>query len=283
MSDGELAENPFSEEVLMRITRDSFYGQTDLSLDFIQEQITKTYQSIGSPQAVQTFVHSGLNRFNCALTHNPDGTFKISIQHPDLKLPGLPDLIKSATFDPNKGLESPGTEVLDLGHPLVRRLMDLIKQETFNLEGGSYGRSAGLLTEDVQQMTAVITLLVRFVTHTTPKQIFEDLVSLGVHIYSEDAIAPHKLEALLSAQPAPGFLPPSDVGEALQDLFTRDDLHNLIEDRIQDRQREVIATRKTFRQSLKREIAWLGESDNIEVGSWDILAVNILWPAGGGN
>lgn len=277
----ETPENPFDDAVLERIKHDSFYGQTDLSLEFIQDQISKTYNSIGTPEAIQAFVQSGLNRFNCLIEKNSDDTFRISIQHPDLKLPGLPETIKSATFDPNKGLENPEIEVLDLGHPLVRRLMDLIKQETFNLEHGSYGRSAAMLTNDVKEMTAVLTLLVRFVTDTTPVQIFEDLVTLALPVYSEKKYNKDEMENLADANPAAGRLTNDEVTETLEYVLQRADLTKLIEERIHARKDEVIKDRKDFRQSLNRDVEWLTDSDKIDVGSWDILAVNILWPAGG--
>ena len=117
-------KDPFST-VLKRI-KVFLYGQTDLSLAFIEEQMAKTYNTVGTPAAVQSFVQSGLNRFNCRMDQNQDKTFRIAIQHPELQLPGLPVVIKSATFDPDLALDDPDIEMLDLGHPLVLRLMDLI-------------------------------------------------------------------------------------------------------------------------------------------------------------
>ncbi len=272
-------EDPFSKEVLERIKHDSFYGQTDLSLTFIEEQLRKSYNTIGTPQAIQDFVQSGLNRFNCRISPNQDGTFKISIQHPDLKIAGYPETIKSATFDTNKGLDDPDIEVLDLGHPLVRRLMDIIKQETFNLEHGSYGRSAAMLTGDVIETTAVLTLLVRFVTETTPIQIFEDLITLAFPVYSEKVNSIETTHKLVNAQPAAGSLSEAEIKEVLADVLDRDDLQSMIENRINSRLQEIINERKEFRKSLNRDIAWLDQTDKISLGSWDVLAINILWPA----
>lgn len=272
-------EDPFSKEVLDRIQQDSFYGQTDLSLAFVEDQIKKAQQTIGTPQAIQFFVESGLNRFNCNVEKKSDGTLKISIQHPELKLPGIPDVIKSATFEPDKSLHDPDVEVLDLGHPLVRRLMDLIKQETFNLEHGSYGRTAAMLTHEVSETTAVLTLLVRFATETTPSQIFEDLVPMAFPVYTENVISPEDAQKLIQATPAIGNLSRSEIAEVLADTLNRKDLQTMIDSRLQSRLKEIIAERQAFRQSLNRDVAWLDGSDKIKVGSADILAVNILWPA----
>ena len=272
-------EDPFNTEVLERIKQDSFYGQTDLSLPFIQEQIDKTYQTVGSPEMIKNFVISGLKRFNCAMTENKDGTYRIAIQHRDLKLPGKEDIYPSASFDPNLGLQNSKIEILDLGHPLVRRLIDLIKQETFNLERGSYGRSAGLLTQDVSETTAVVTLLLRFVTETTPAQIFEDLVTFAFNVYSGEVLPPEVAQRLAHPTPATGALDNQEISEVLADALAHPDLPKMIADCIEARRQEIIYERQAFRQGINRELHWLKESDQIKLGSSDILAITILWPA----
>ncbi|MBW6465442.1 MAG: DEAD/DEAH box helicase [Brevefilum sp.] len=272
-------ENPFSEEMIERIQRDSFYGQTDISLELVDQQIQATYRTIGTPEAIQSFVISGLNRYNCQVTPKTDGTLKIAFQHPELKLPGLPDVIPSATFNPERGLEDPGTDVLDLGHPLVRRMIDLIKLETFDQAEDSYGRSAGMLTRDVKETTAVLTLLVRFVTDTEPIQIFEDLVTLAIPAYGDQPLPAEDTDRLAKPDPAPGALTEAELGEVLGDVLQREDLADLIETRIQERQAEITRARAAFRQGLQRDLTWLDQTEHISLGSWDILAVNILWPA----
>jgi len=270
--------NPFDEEILDRIKSDSFYGQSDLSLDFINEQIIKTHETIGTPEAIQQFVFSGLKRFNCFVTENRDGSFKIIIQHPDLRLPGIPAEIKSATFDSSRGLDDQSVEVLDLGHPLVRRLMDLIKQETFDLEKGSYGRTAAILTGDVSESTALFSLLVRFVADTTPAQIFEDLVTMALPIYSGTRLSAEETLKLAQAQPVSGNLSKNEISEVLEDLLARDDLNSMIEARVEERRQEIIQERRAIRESLQRDATWLDQAEKITLGSKDILAIKILWP-----
>ncbi|MBC8507650.1 MAG: helicase [Chloroflexi bacterium] len=271
-------ENPFSEEVLERIKSDSFYGQTDLSLEFINDQITKTHETIGTPAAIQQFVFSGLNRFNCRVSENPDGSYKIIINHSDLRLPGIPDELKSVTFDSTRGLDDKSVEVLDLGHPLVRRLMDLIKQETLDLEKGSYGRTAAMMTSAVKEQTAFISILVRFVADTTPAQIFEDLVTMAVPVYSGTSLPNKETDRLSNAEPCVGSLSKDEISEVVEDLFNRDDLNLLIETRVEQRRQEIIAERRAIRESLQRDATWLDQTEQISLGSWDTLAIKILWP-----
>ena len=276
---GEGEEDPFSTEVLERIKNDSFYGQSDLSLEFINDQIVRTHQTIGTPQAIQDFVFSGLNRFNCSVTENRDGTHKINIQHPDLSLPGIPNEIPRATFDAVRGLDGTDIEVLDLGHPLVRRLIDLIKLEAFDPEKGAYGRSAAILTEGIAETSAILTLLVRFVTQSTPAEIFEDLVTIALPVYSEQTLSDAEVSQITSASPASGSLSRDEIQEVLGDILSRYDLKKIIEENITAREKHIVVERKAIRESIHRDAEWLGKTEEISIGSWDLLAVKILWPA----
>jgi superfamily II DNA or RNA helicase len=272
-------QDPFSEEVLERIKIDSFYGQSDLSLEFISEQITKTYETVGTPQAIQDFVFSGLNRFNCLVTENNDGTYKINIQHPDLLLPGIPSEIRRATFDTERGLKEMDIEVFDLGHPLIRRLIDLIKQEAFDQGKGAYGRTAAILTSDVPETTALLYVLVRFVTNTTPAEIFEDMVTFAIPVFLDQILSDEESERLMNVATAPGNLSNTDIQEILEEILARNDLDSLIEAKLNEREKQIIAERKATRESLQRDAEWLEKIEELSVGSWDLLAIKILWPA----
>lgn len=271
--------DPFSEEVLERIKNDSFYGQSDLSLDFINEQITNTYKTIGTKEAIQNFVFSGLNRFHCPVTENKDGTYKISIQHTDLQIPGVPSKINRATFDPARGLHDIEIDVFDLGHPLVRRLLDIIKQEAFNQELENYGRTAGVLTSDVKEVTALFTVLVRYATASTPVEIIEDLVYVAIPVYAPTPLSSEETIRLLNAESVAGRLLQEDIQEELEAALAIGDLNELIETQIVKRKEEIAAERQAFRASLQRDAQWLEAADELSVGSWDLLAAQILWPA----
>ena len=264
---------------MQRIKNDSFYGLLDLSLDFINEQITNTYKTIGTKEAIQNFVFSGLNRFHCSATENKDGTYKITIQHPDLQIPGVPSKINRATFDPTRGLYDTDIDVFDLGHPLVRRLLDIIKQEAFNQELENYGRTAGVLTSDVKEVTALFTVLVRYATASTPVEIIEDLVYVAIPVYSPTPLSSEETMRLLKAESVAGHLVQEDIQEELEAALALGDLKGLIEKQILVRKEEIAAERQAFRASLQRDAQWLEATDELSVGSWDLLAVQILWPA----
>jgi hypothetical protein len=64
-------------------------------------------------------------------------------------------------------LEEPDVEVLDLGNPLVRRLVERVKQEAFRREDENYGRTVYLVRSDVEEVTVVFHLLERYVEQAT--------------------------------------------------------------------------------------------------------------------
>jgi ERCC4-related helicase len=278
---GEL-EDPFADEIVARIEGESFYGQTEVSLGEVQQQMQQVRETIGSSEEIKSFVLSGLNRMGCTVDHSDDGTLRIVLSHPDLRLPGLADEIPRATFDPKLGLDDPDVEVLDLGHPLVRRLMDLLKRETFQANEDQdhlgYGRTAVEISPDVGETTALYHLLVRFVTGGEPAQILEDLLAVAIPVYGERPLDEGQTRDLLNTHSAPETLTESESQEILAEALNRPDLQEKLGARIKNRQQELIGERQAMRQRLGEEVVWLKGSDEIKIGSWDLLSIKVLWP-----
>jgi hypothetical protein len=277
-------QDPFSPELLERIREESFYGQTDISLGVVQEQMRKVQQTVGSQEEIRRFVLSGLNRLNCLVVENTDGTLRIVIRHPDLKMPGIGDAIERATFDPQVGANYNDVDVLDLGHPLVRRLMDVLKRQAFEPDRSTpeaqarYGRTSLLLTGEVSEMTALYTLLVRYTTATNPPQILEDLLTLAAPLYSEGILDETAVGRLLEARPAPGTVTPGEAREVLSNALGRSDLEQLFATSVEARRQALEADRRRLREELQRQAGWLEGADHLSVSSWDLLSVKVLWP-----
>jgi hypothetical protein len=237
---------------------------------------------VGTPDEIRQFVLSGLNRMNCTVRENQDGTLRIIIQHPDLRLPGIDAQIERATFDPKLGIDQPDVDVLDLGHPLVRRLMDLIKREAFQPDSAQettrYGRTAVVLTGDVEEMTALYTLLVRYVTKGQPPQILEDLLTVALPVYADQPLSAAEAVKLSQPLPAAGQLSLEEKQEVLTDALKRSDLNQIMDSQIRTRREQIEASRRKLRESLNREADWLHDADQLTLSSWDLLAVKVLWP-----
>jgi ERCC4-related helicase len=274
----EHEEDPFSAEVLERIKRDSFYGQSDISLDVINQQILKTYETIGTPEAVQDFVFSGLRQFNCSVKDNQDGTYKLTIENPDLILPGILNIMQKATFDAKRGQTENDVEVMDLSHPLVCRLMDLIKQKTFDLKDATYGRTTAILTKDVTETTALVTILARFITKTKPIEVYEDLVTIAFPVYSEGSFSVEDVARFSQLPSSGGNLTKDEVKDVIQDVLNRKGLETIIEKALDKRVLIISSQRQQMIESLGQNIEWLQKTEKLSIGSWDLLALKILWP-----
>jgi superfamily II DNA or RNA helicase len=282
--DNEQPKDPFDEELLNRIREESFYGQTNITLGVVEEQMRQVRQSVGSPEEIRRFVLSGLNRLHCGVIEKDDGTLRIAIGHPDLHLPGTGSEIAKATFDPQLGLDHPDVEVLDLGHPLVRRMTDILKRQAFEPERdraeeqAHYGRTAVLLTPDVAEMTALYTLLVRFTTETHPPQIMEDLLTVAVPLYNDQPLDENIARRLMEARPDPGTVTLGEACEVIRDALQRANLDQIFTDCIETRRKALEDDRQRLRNALQLQAGWLEGADRLQVSSWDLLAVKILWP-----
>jgi hypothetical protein len=285
-------EDPFREETLERIKGDSFYGQTHVSLPEIERRLEETAQTVGSPEQIQAFVFSGLHRFGCSVTENADGSYRIGITEPALQTAAVGEVIERATFDPEWALDDPDVTLLDVGHPLVRRLIEAVKQHAFydeelpDEDDQRYGRTAYVVTPDVDEVTALFHLLARYVVHTDPTSIIEELLPVAVPVYG-NLTGLRDLSGLLDVQPSEQTRTEGEVQEALSDALAIEGLDDLLEDAVEARRRELVTERERMKRPVRsgrpdrssQPGKWLEGIDDLAPGSFDLLTVTVLFPA----
>jgi hypothetical protein len=296
------AEDPFARETLERIKGDSFYGQTHVSLPEIERRLEETAETVGSPEQVQAFVFSGLSRFGCGVNKSADGSWRIGLTEPALQTTSVGTVIERATFDPEWALDDPDVTLLDVGHPLVRRLIEEVKQNAFRerltkgegltkSEPRHYGRTAYVVTPDVQEVTAVFHLLARFVVNTDPTSILEELLPVAVPVYSLNpgAVTGEAVIPLLNPAASQQTFTEGEVQEALEDALGIPELDGLLEHAVEERRQELVTERKRMRRrALRKKVEeqkgsqpaeWLEGIDDLAPGSFDLLTATILIPA----
>jgi len=306
-------EDPFAQETLERIQGDSFYGQTHISLPEIERRLAETAATVGSPDEIQRFVFSGLDRFGCSVTQNGDrsgrgdrngrldGSYRIAITDPALQTASAGDVIERATFDPEWALDDPDLTLLDVGHPLVRRLIEAVKQQSFVVGASApspgfvvgasapcshYGRTAYLVTPDVDEVTALFHLLARYVVNTDPTSIVEELLPMAVPVYGRPTPSFNRQQAarLADARPSPQTRTEAEVREALADAMAIEGLDELLKAAVEARRRELVAERERMRDQMQaaegaQPAGWLQGIDDLAPGSFDLLTVAVLFPA----
>jgi hypothetical protein len=302
----EPAEDPFGEETLERIKGDSFYGQTHVSLPEIERRLEETAETVGSPEQVRAFVFSGLDRFGCSVTENGDrngrlnGSYRIGLTEPALQTASVGEVIERATFDPEWALDDPDLTFLDVGHPLVRRLIEEVKQNAFREgltegerlasgERGHYGRTAYVVTADVDEVTALFHLLARYVVNTDPTSIVEELLPVAVPVYSlePEVVTGEPVEPLLEPEPSGQTRTEGEVREALEDTLGIPELDGLLEGAVEERREELVAERERMQRPVRsarpdrsssQPAEWLEGIDDLAPGSFDVLTVTVLFP-----
>jgi superfamily II DNA or RNA helicase len=294
--DGGEGEDPFSEKTLERIKGDSFYGQTHISLPEIERRLEETATTVGSPQEIQRFVFSGLNRFGCRVTENGDGSaglttgasWRIAITNPTLQTASVGEVIPRATFDAERALDDPDLTLLDVGHPLVRRLIEEVKQNAFRVEGNRqgfpYGRTAAIVTRDVAEVTALFHLLARYVVNTQPASIVEELLPVAIPVYGGGPLDAELTARLLHASSSPETRAEAEVKETLADALAIDGLERLLAEAVEHRRQQLVAERRSMREQMEgregvQTAEWLRGIDDLAPGSFDLLTVTVYYPA----
>ncbi len=278
-------QDPFAAETLERIKSESFYGATDITVPEIEQRLRRTEAAVGSPAQVRDFVRSGLQAFGCRLTENSDQTFRVVITNEALLVQGVGHPIERATFDPQAALDDPlKLTLLDLGHPLVQRLVDVVKTSAFRESGERYGRTASLITKAAKETTALLHLLARYVVGTTPLSIVEELIPVAFPVYSAGGALPEaQTEALLTAKPEARRKPDDEVSEDLTTALQRPALAELLQQAVEARRLALVADRRAMLgRDQAREGApqrrWLEGIDQLEVASYDVLTASIFYP-----
>jgi len=281
--------NPFSDESIQRMKNDNFYGQSSIDLSEVQKRLTETENLIGSREQIQNFVKSGLNRFGCRITGNVDETFKIDLSNiSDKRLSqGLSDpILKRVTFDPLRGRDDPELEVIDLGHRLVRNLIDLVKQLTFSSKDSDiYGRTACIATRNAPKVSAVYTFLARYAVHTQPVSIVEGLLRVGFEVHGEGKLSQADVDALSRSVPVVHTRTEAEMKEDLSSALSKLNLETALQKRAEERCAELAVERAKVKKSLegRGEQQWLEGIDNLSVASVDLLCVTVYYPALGGS
>jgi superfamily II DNA or RNA helicase len=285
-------EDPFSAETLERIKGDSFYGQTHISLPEIERRLEETASTVGSPEQIRAFVFSGLSRFNCSVAENGDGSWRILITNPALQTASVGEVLERATFDAEQALDDPDMTLLDVGHPLVRRLIEEVKQNAFR-EVAHYGRTAYVVTPGVDEVTALFHLLARYVVNTEPTSIVEELLPVAVPVYGGEwdvlegqrtIVSGEEARRLCEVRPSTETRSEGEVWEVLADALKMRGLERLLNDAVEARRQELVAERRSMRQHMEGQAGapvaeWLQGIDDLSPGSSDLLTAMVLFPA----
>jgi SNF2 family DNA or RNA helicase len=271
----------FDDDTLDRIKSESFYGHTEVGLQEVQKRQEETHQRIGGEGALEEFVKSALNLFGCSYEMNVQGHLDIEVTADRLQGPDIKREYEDVTFDPNEASQSSDTEMLDIAHPLVQRLIEAVK-ETALTDEDRYGRTAVRGSVEADEPTAVYTTLVRYVADTEPTPtIMEELIRVGLTIYGETPLAQETVEALEASEAKPAQRTQMEKEDELSAALDHEGYNRALQERAAERRDTIIEQRKQMREQLEESETggWMSGIDSIEIASTDLLTVTVYYPS----
>jgi len=275
--------DPLGEETIEKIRSESFYGQTAVDLADVRARMATSERIIGTEEDFERFVRYGLTRYGCAITENHDRnrTLRIVLSD-DLRVPGVSEILQKATFEKRIALQEVGIEQLNTGHPVVRRLIELVKRDVFSPETEKYGRVCVVATPDVAHVTALYHFLVRYSIGGARPMLVEEMVPVACDLVTGSFPGEEEAGALDRVEMVP--LPPArevSVKKHLRRALDRGTWSPVFSERIEERRRELVAERGVLREQLMAvypDAEWLAGIDEVSVASHDLVSLRLLEP-----
>jgi hypothetical protein len=259
--------DPFDNERIRRIVDESFYGQADVRLIEVERALHETHRTVGSPTELRAFVDSALRRYGVEMQDQGDGTFVVPVGGE-----AILELGESlhCTFDAWKGADDPDLDVIDLAHPLVRRLIDLVRDDAV---GSERGRFSARSTRAARRVVALAHVLARFTTAGERPVVMEELLSVPLPVYDDDE--PVQGAELLDSPPAPVAQNAPEVVAAGRTVLERPDRDVRVARFVEERRR-LLADRHGSLNGLGPR--WGAEFGTVREASRDLLALTIVFP-----
>lgn len=275
--------DPFSDETVERIKNESFYGQTAIDLADVRARMKISEEVLGTQEDFRQFVLVGFSRYGCTVTENRDRNHTLRIVLSDeLVVPGMPAVIEKATFDERIALQEPGIEQLNTAHPVVRRLIELVKRDVFSPETKVYGRACVVATPDVSHVTALYHFLVRYTVGGVRPSVIEEIVPVACDLVSGTSPGEEETAALDRVEKVP--LPPGREGSVkghLRRALAEEMWRPVFAERVERRRQELVAEREALKEQLAAvcpDAAWLAGAAEVSVASHDLISLRLLEP-----
>jgi hypothetical protein len=169
-------------------------------------------------------------------------------------------------------------DTLDLAHPLVRRLVDLVRDAGIgSLDSTQVGRIAGWAHAATAEVVAVVHVLARFVSASDPPVLLEELVAIAFPVWSD---TPQRLpDDLVTGLLGPGRVPSSmtaaDLVEATERALGQPARAALVDEALEERRRQLAERGSRLAEAGG---VWAAGLDALELASQDLLTVAIVEP-----
>ena len=270
------------EKRLKKIDDESFYDSLNIDLPEIDKRISETQSIVGSQRDVEVFVKATCAFFKSVFIERRDGFQDIKLTDPRLQLPRYGDKLSKITFDPEIGLTNPDAMVLEIGHPFVRRLIEIVKSEFFG-KNGVYGRNAWFYAEQVHSVSFIYNVLVRYTVGLHEKQVIEEMLTFGFDGFSHDEIEETLLRKISPASTTQS-LSEVDFKDLMTEALSFPGFGKIMENKIEQRRMKLISERQELYKKIIKEsdnteeTTWIDDMIYIEKAGADLLTITVVLP-----
>lgn len=263
------------------IAADGFYGQSHVRIRDVSERLREAHEKFGTPDRIRDFIRSGLGFFNSVLRPAQDGTVQLIIENPRLVIPGVGREAKAVLTREDKS-KHPDAIVLDVGHPLVRRLISVIREHTFQA-GHEGARTAAYHVPGVTKSKLIGQGLLRATSKSTPPALLEEIVVFGIAAgpEGEEALTKAEVVDIMDRDAAKQEVDRATALDDLKFLFATDlfsETRQAAKTAALEELRAYRAARKSELLEVSEESSWLEGFDEVEEVGFDLHTLTFIMP-----
>lgn len=263
------------------IAADGFYGQSHVRIRDVSERLREAHGKFGTPERIREFIRSGLSFFNSVLRPASDGTVQLIIENPRLVIPGVGKEAKAVLNREDKS-KHPDAIVLDVGHPLVRRLISVIREHTFQA-GHEGARTAAYHVKGATKSMLIGQGLLRATSRSNPPALLEEIVVFGISSGADGEVAMGREEVMevMEREPAKQEVNREAALEDIKFLFATE----LFDQTRQAAKETALEELRNYRTARREELlevsedsSWLQGFDDIEEVGFDLHTLTLVMP-----
>lgn len=277
-------EDLFINQAVGRIKQDGFYGHTSIRLSEVTERLEQAHARFGSPDRIRHFIIEGLRSCGCSVEQRGDGLYRVRVTNPRLKVPGLPDELDQVVLDPALTQFYPQAEVLDVGHPLVRRLTAVIRERA--MSSRECARVSGWYAEGLDRTLLLGHGLLRAVARTRPQTLLEEVVTFGVSsgLKGISVLTLDEARDYFEREKSDRSVDRKEALERVKRLYDSPEWKQSEQKAVED----TVEALRDYRRKIKEELvasgefrsdeSWLDGFDDIELIGFDLYCLTLLLP-----
>ncbi|MHA1383634.1 MAG: helicase-related protein [Candidatus Helarchaeota archaeon] len=278
----------FSKKNLQEMVDDSFYGHVNINLKEIEQRMRLTEETIGDANTLFEFLKSAVDLYQGEIkpVKDDENVFQITlpgavqkdirVEFGDVYLISPKIEISSARND---------VEGISLKNPLIAGIVEKVKNEAFSVENEFYGRTAAYLSDEVDKVTAIYFIKIRYIVNTKEKMLMEEITNLGIDLFGGAVLNNEIVNKIWNSSMKNHNKPDFTLKKHLKKALELKNLRELFNKKAQERLQILINDRKQMVEKLKKQglTTDLKGIDDISIVGIDLLTVTIIYPPVGGS